>query len=623
MIRILLAFTLICVASAKVDAFPNLPTSKPTAGELADYKAADQAITATIRSGTTGGAGSTGFVGFTIERDATGKPVVDAVHPESPAQKAGIQKGDIVVRIGEQAVSTPQSVREWIQAAPPGAKIKLSLMRAGKAIEVSAELIATSRPMKPPTGPRPYLGLEVEELKEGDGVKVKTVAANSPAAKAMIEVGDHMLKVDGDEFNRPGKLQEILSVKRPGETLTFIVLGKEMKEKQLTATLTAPEMGRGRPVGGGGGNFSAPPALWKKPTLKAIVIPFEFSDTKHNAKITTDELQKLFFSSGKYKETATGQQAHGSLRDYLLEVSENRLKLEEVKVLPWVEVGKKRGDYVQGTGTSNRTAPLTEALNKIAAGENKDTIKDADAIIFVYAGNLFAQNRGAVFAPHAGTISYQSRRLPYMLVPEGGTRLISLGGLVKEAGLMLGLPDLTGRRDNLSIEGLGPWCAMSAPDQDRPNRPPHMSAWCKEKLGWITPTVIDPTTKQKLVLSPIEHSAKECFKVLIRPDGSEYLLLENRRKMGFDADLPGEGLLIFRVINDRPALEESHGVEGPSGPTSFLTSVPFPSPSNTAFTPDTIPSSRSPQGGGLPVHITGIKRHSDGRISFRIGYEYE
>jgi hypothetical protein len=193
--------------------------------------------------------------------------------------------------------------------------------------------------------------------------------------------------------------------------------------------------------------------------------------------------------------------------------------------------------------------------------------------------------------------------------------------MVKEVGLLLGLPELAARTENIGSEGLGPWCAMS--DPLRTGKPQHYSAWCKERLGWLEPAVIDPTVKQKLVLAPIEKSRMECFKVLVRPDGSEYLLVENRRKTGFDADLPGEGLLIWRVSNDRPILEESHGVEGPTGPTSHLSSVPYPSPANNAFTPYTIPSSRSPKGGGLPVHLTNIRRLADGRVSFQIGYEYE
>jgi hypothetical protein len=129
--------------------------------------------------------------------------------------------------------------------------------------------------------------------------------------------------------------------------------------------------------------------------------------------------------------------------------------------------------------------------------------------------------------------------------------------------------------------------------------------------------------KQKLILAPIAGTRKECFKVLIRPDGSEYLLLENRIKKGFDQELPGEGMLIWRVVNNRPVLEGSHGVDGPSGPRVFLHAVPFPSEANTAYTPFTTPSSRSWLGGGLPVHITNIRRLVDGRITFHVGYEYQ
>jgi hypothetical protein len=128
--------------------------------------------------------------------------------------------------------------------------------------------------------------------------------------------------------------------------------------------------------------------------------------------------------------------------------------------------------------------------------------------------------------------------------------------------------------------------------------------------------------KQKLILAPINDSNKECFKVLVRRDGSEYLLLENRKKKGFDTSLPAEGLLIWRVVGNRPILEESHGVEGPRGPGSFPQSVPYPTNANDSFTPFTTPSSRSQLGGGLPVYITNINRLADGRISFHIGYEY-
>jgi hypothetical protein len=196
----------------------------------------------------------------------------------------------------------------------------------------------------------------------------------------------------------------------------------------------------------------------------------------------------------------------------------------------------------------------------------------------------------------------------------------SISLIAHEFGHMLGLPDLYARPEAPGMEGLGVWCTMST-GHGKDGKPLHFSPWCKEQLGWLTPTVIDPRQKQKLILSPVDTSSRECYKVLIKQDGSEYLLLENRVARGWDRDLPGQGMLIWRVVNGRPVLEESHGVMGPAGPRVFLSAVPYPSRANNAFTPYTTPSSASP-GGGLPVHLSNIQRLPDGRIVFYVGYEF-
>ena len=64
----------------------------------------------------------------------------------------------------------------------------------------------------------------------------------------------------------------------------------------------------------------------------------------------------------------------------------------------------------------------------------------------------------------------------------------------------------------------------------------HISPWAKE-TRLVKSDMIDQT---KAVPFSIEGSNRECFAVLIRADGSEYLLLENRKKTGFDAELPAE-----------------------------------------------------------------------------------
>jgi M6 family metalloprotease-like protein len=599
----------------------------PAAGQapvpdLTEYRTTVTALTAIVRPAPAGAAGQTGYLGAAVQRDARGRLVVEEVQPGSPADRAGLKKGDLVTHVGGQAVRTPDAFREWVQAHGPGAAVTLGLLRDDRPAEVTAKLAATSRPLK--AGARPaFFGVELGAAKEGEGVRVERVTPDSPAAAAGVKAGDYLNKLEGEDLKRASRLADVLAEKRPGDRLLFAVR-RDGREVALKATRAADRGGPGGRRGGFAGRSSdgpPPTALWRKDVLRLAVVGVEFPDVKHNAKVPTGEWEQAVFSRGTYtgKSNATGQPVRGSLNDYVREQSCGALRLEG-KVFDWVEAGKKRGDYSQGTGTSNKTALLVEALDKLTARDGADALKGFDGFLFLYAGERVPTNRGALYYPHAGTVGYKSVRFPYLLGPEGGSRMMPVGAFAKELGRVLGLPDLAARPENVGSEGLGVWCALSNPLTTA--RPQHFCAWAKEKLGWLRPAVIDPTVKQKLVLAPVEDSPTECFKVLVRPDGSEYFLLENRRKKGFDADLPGEGLLIWRVVNDRPVLEEAHGVEGPAGPTVFLSAVPFPGPSATAFTPDTTPSSRSPLGGGLPVHISEIRRLPDGRIAFQIGYEY-
>jgi immune inhibitor A len=250
-------------------------------------------------------------------------------------------------------------------------------------------------------------------------------------------------------------------------------------------------------------------------------------------------------------------------------------------------------------------------------------------------------NRGGIYWPHKSTTTVGMRRMNYVLISEGTgvarfrpapagrgdavaaptIQMTDISVICHELGHILGLPDLYARPEDPGSEGLGVWCVMS--QALRSGRPQHMSVWCKEQLGWVHPVVINPTVKQKLVLGPIEDSPNEAYKIPLKSDGSEYFLLENRCKKGFDASLPAEGLLIWRVTRNRPLLEESHGISGPQGPQAFPASVPFPSIANDSFTPYTTPSSRSRLGSSSTVYLTNIKRMADSRISFWIGYVFD
>jgi M6 family metalloprotease-like protein len=590
----------------------------PPVSELAEFKTVETAVKATIaKRGTPANAGATGYLGINFTSNADGKVVVAQVAAESPAAAAGIKAGDLLVQIDEIDSGDVQSVRDLVQSKSPGDSLRLLLGREGGTVATTVTLGSTSRPRVLNPNP-PSLGIRIGEPDGTEGLKIEQVSPGSPAEKSKLKAGEVILKIDGVPLEGPEHLRELLSERKPGDlvTLTLLLAEKAVEYKVPVAATGSSRGSRSNPNWDNRLNN-----YWKKDVYRLALVPIEFPDVKHNAKVSTADWDKALFSEHVYIEKSpTGQTVYGSLRDYYHEQSYGKLRVEG-KVFDWVLVDKNRQEYSPDSGTSNKSVLLTEAFDKILARDGEEALKDFDGVAFVYAGDRPPRtNRGGLYWPHRANLTYKGKRWPYFICQEGSERMATISVYCHEFGHMLGLPDLYARPENPGSEGLGTWCAMS--NQAGNGQPQHFSAWCKEQLGWISPTVIDPRVEQKLILDAIEDSPQECFKVLVKPDASEYLLLENRRRKGFDRSLPGEGLLIWRVVNNRPILEESHGIEGPPGPFSFTRSVPFPSASNDAFTPFTIPSSRSQLGGGLPVHITNIRRLDDGRIAFYIGFQF-
>ncbi len=585
--------------------------------DLSEYRTVENAIKTEIKPATPGGPDTLvrqrpGFLGIHLAADGKGRVLVAEVSAESPAAKAGVQRGDLVLKLDDTEIKDDETFYEQLRAKSAGTEVSLALDRQEKKLTLKATLAPISRPMLKP-GERAVLGVQVVPVKDGEGVTIEQVVAGSVAERAKLKAGEVILKIDDVVVASTEKLSEHLGTKKPGDTVTLTLLLAE-KPVELKVQLGSDQPS-GRGFGGGG--FGRRMTYWTKPVYRLGIICIEYPDAKHNEKIPTKAWEESMFSEGTYTKTsATGQTVFGSLRDYYIEQSHGALKVEG-KAFDYVEVSKKRAEY----NTGPRTAMLTEALDLLLKRDGPDALKDLDGVFFLYAGDRMQVSRGSLFWPHRSNVSHKGKNWAYFICPEGGSRMANISVFCHEFGHMLGLPDLYARPENPGSEGVGIWSAMS--NQAGNGKPQHFDAWSKEKLGWIKPTVIDPTVKQKLILAPVNESSKECFKVLVRPDGSEYLLLENRKKKGFDESLPADGLLVWRVVGNRPILQESHGVEGPSGPRVFPTAVPYPSDANDAFTPYTTPSSRSQLGGGLPVHISNIRRLPDGRITFHIGYEYQ
>ncbi|HLW68901.1 MAG TPA: M6 family metalloprotease domain-containing protein [Gemmataceae bacterium] len=580
---------------------------KPPLPDLSEFRTVETAIQTKLGKAVPKSAAQPGYLGVQLESAEKGRFVIGLVEPDSPAAAVKLQKGDIIEKIDGHTPVDSIQFRELVQAKSPGEPAKITIQRAGKPLEITATLAATSRPM-PLMNSRTDLGIRTSE--EEDGLRVDRVFPSSPAQAAGVKSGDLIIKIDQTLMHAGLRISDVIAEKAAGDNVT-VRIRRDGKEIDLSVKVPKVEMDTSR-MSWDARSLS----IFKKDVYHLAVLIIEYPDGEHNPKITPKDWETALFSRKTYNDkSVTGQKVYGSLNDYYHEISCGRFRVEG-KVFEPVKVSKKRAEY---TNDTNRLALLTETIDKLLARDGKEALKEFDGLCFIYSGNRVQTNRGGLYWPHRASVNHNGKRWPYYICPEGGGTMTNISVYCHEFGHMLGLPDLYARPENPGSEGVGVWCAMS--NQSGGGRPQHFSAWSKEQLGWLQPAIIDPTVKQKLILSPVETSPKECFKVLVRSDGSEYLLLENRQRKGYDASLPGDGLLIWRILDGKPFLEESHGISGPSGPRSYLSMVPFPSKANNAFTPYTTPSSKSRKGGGLPVSITNIQRLSDGRITFFIGYE--
>jgi M6 family metalloprotease-like protein len=608
---------LCCCASLVTFTTPAAPSTGPSTRPADPYATYHTVLTATVAKPLSAAAlksaGQPAYLGIATTVDAKNRITVQSVDPGSPAASAGIQPRDIIIGpAGHPRFFNVEEMHEWLQGRLPGDTVKLQVARMGKEIDFTITLIPTSRPLRL-SGTRAVMGVQLRDATEGEGgAIIDQVTPNMPAATAGMKPGDIIVSLNGVAVAARQALNDALANFSPDDEVKLTVKRGDKLEDlkvKLAADQRLPNIQDA---------MNRLPGYFKRDTYRLALIGVEFPDIKRNPRIRTRDWEDALFSLGSYTKTsATSQPVYGSMNDFYREDSAGAFHVEG-KMFDYVEVSKKRAEYGFGTGDNQKMMP--EALDKLYAREGKDCLAGYDGIAFIYAGERPQTTRGGLFWPHKGNVSHEGKRWNYLIVQEGGSRMTNISVFTHEFGHMLGLPDLYARPENPGSEGLGTWCLMS--NQNPNGRPQHMGAWCKEQLGWLKPAMIDPTVPQKLVLGPVEGSSRECFKVLARADGSEYFLLENRRKTGFDTDLAGEGLLIWRVMNNRPFLEESHGVEGPLGPRSFPQMVPFPSQANHSFTPFTTPSSRAQLGGGMPVFITEIERHNDGKVTFAVGYEY-
>src|SRR3989454_3005303 len=189
-----------------------------------------------------------------------------------------------------------------------------------------------------------------------------------------------------------------------------------------------------------------------------------------------------------------------------------------------------------------------------------------------------------------------------------------LGVVAHEFGHDLGLPDLYDT--DYSSAGAGIWDIMSGGSWTgvpAGTSPAHFSAWSKIRLGW--PTATDVTTSLIGTAIPqVETTGGEVFRLGIAGTfPAEYFLIENRQPVGFDAALPGSGLLIWHVdesqtsndVDTHRLLDLEEADEALTGDHPTDSGDPWHDTA-TGWGPDTVPDSRSYSGSETEWRIRDI-----------------
>jgi M6 family metalloprotease-like protein len=186
-----------------------------------------------------------------------------------------------------------------------------------------------------------------------------------------------------------------------------------------------------------------------------------------------------------------------------------------------------------------------------------------DFVAFVYALPCNGDARAGAIWPHRAAMPpYETKDVnsrgqhvriaDYVILPAVDPQTcgpLHVGVLAHETGHALGLPDLYDYDG--SSQGIGAWGLMGTGSHNARYSPAHLSAWEKESLGWVTVSWLQKS-------GPIEFKPIERDRVVYRYDlpnrTGEYVLLENRQRIGSDRFLPGQGLLAWRVDPERGEL---------------------------------------------------------------------
>jgi S1-C subfamily serine protease len=239
-----------------------------------------------------------GWLGVGIGLSEEGRTAIGSIDPDSPAQLAKLQTGDVVLKIGDRDVSSPDVLAAEIRKRKPGQDVTLKIERDGKPMDVKVKLgeyaedealkemgvrfpgfFGPDAPMpgtapksvSPEKAPRPdaprplapktpewsyetrkFIGVYCGELnrelaehfgvKEGTGLIVSKLTEGGPAEKAKLKVGDVIVLVDGKRVESVNDLIDLVQAKEKGAKIKLEIL-RDKKAMTIDVEVSEEESG--------------------------------------------------------------------------------------------------------------------------------------------------------------------------------------------------------------------------------------------------------------------------------------------------------------------------------------------------------------------------------------------
>ena len=162
--------------------------------------------------------------------------LVSQVQEESPAEKAGVKAGDVIVRYDDHEITDASELPPLVGSTPVGSSARITVLRDGrqKVLTAKVEQLATNDDagtLDGDTAGRGGLGIAVAELTKeqrnelgiDEGGVVVTQVGDGPAAEAGIRRGDVLLRFGQKDIESTAQLNELVAAAPAGKRVPMLV----------------------------------------------------------------------------------------------------------------------------------------------------------------------------------------------------------------------------------------------------------------------------------------------------------------------------------------------------------------------------------------------------------------